>query len=308
MAEQDSDFDGPWKAAGDEHFERLLKWGFPRHAALVDWSKATESGATELSQIIGEPQERNDFVDTLRKVRFIDGGEAWIWFHIEFQTDYRSAFVERAFFYNCGLVWIRGAPVITLIVRCDLSRTWKPACYEYVCEDFKHAIEFPTCKLTAKLNHDWKDDFSLIPMMARAQIAALRTAGDPEGRFDAKWQLLRNLYRLGLPRHEFQEIFRLIDWMMHLRDDLRRRFLENVAKTEVELKMNYVTSIEQLGIEKGRAGLLVHMLEAACDQKLDEALQNRIGELSAEDANNLGVAMLRFEGVADLESWLAEHP
>ena len=61
-------------------------------------------------------------------------------------------------------------------------------------------------------------------VVARAQIEALRTAGDPEGRYRAKWLLVRGLYDLGYNAQQVREIFRLIDWMMHLRVDLETQF------------------------------------------------------------------------------------
>jgi len=62
---------------------------------------------------------------------------------------------------------------------------------------FESRLRFPVCKLIDKLDSDWRDDHSLPVQVARAQVAALRTAGDPTGRYGAKWQLVRNLYDLG---------------------------------------------------------------------------------------------------------------
>ena len=35
--------------------------------------------------------------------------------------------------------------------------------------------------------------------------------------YQAKWQLVRNLYEIGCNADQVRELFRLIDWMMHLR-------------------------------------------------------------------------------------------
>ena len=63
--------------------------------------------------------------------------------------------------YNNGLFLIFKQRVVTLAVLADLRDGWLPD----------------------------EDRFQL----ARPQIAGLRTAGDPEGRYRAKWQLVRNL-------------------------------------------------------------------------------------------------------------------
>ena len=61
-------------------------------------------------------------------------------------------------------------------------------------------------------------------MATGAQIAALRTAGDPEGRFRAKRRLVHSLYHAGYNGEQLRELFRLIDWMIHLRSDWEARF------------------------------------------------------------------------------------
>ena len=50
----------------------------------------------------------------------------------------------------------------------------------------------------------------------------------------------------------YREIFRLIDWMMHLRPDLDRRFKLELVAYEKELKMPYITSVERVAKEEGR--------------------------------------------------------
>ena len=218
----DSDFDGPWKAAAKDDLPSLVQKYFPRYHKLIDWNAPVVFEDTELTQILGKPKTRNKFVDLLVKVRFLDGGERWIWLHFEFQTDYRKEFDERTFYHNCGLVYLHKGPVITLVVRGDLAKKWEPSEYVYQCEDFEHRIKFPTCKLSERVAKDWMGDASLPVILARAHLEAVRTASDPEARFAAKRELVRELYGAGYRVAEFRRVFRLVDWMMHLRDDLER--------------------------------------------------------------------------------------
>ncbi len=46
-------------------------------------------------------------------------------------------------------------------------------------------------------------------------------------------------------------IYRLIDWLMILPDNLTKEFTENLIGYEEEKKMPYITSAERIGIEKG---------------------------------------------------------
>ena len=52
-------------------------------------------------------------------------------------------------------------------------------------------------------------------------------------------------------------MFRLIDWMMHLRVDLEERFKQELDQFEESQQMPYVTSIERIARAEGVAGLLI---------------------------------------------------
>ncbi len=111
---------------------------------------------------------------------------------------------------------------------------------------------FPLRKLLDRLRIDWQDNHSLPVQLARAQIAGLRTAGDSQGRYQAKWQLVRNLYEIGYNAEQVRELFGLIDWMIHLRLDLEQRFKQELDQFEEGLQMPYVTSVERIARAEGR--------------------------------------------------------
>jgi hypothetical protein len=129
------------------------------------------------------------------------------------------------------------SPIVTLAVLADLREGWLPTEDRFQLADFESLTRFPVCKLIERLRTDWQNDHSLPVQLARAQIAALRTAGDPEGRYRAKWQLVRNLYEIGYNAEQVREMFGLIDWMMHLRRDLEQRFKQELDQFEESLQM-----------------------------------------------------------------------
>ena len=172
--------------------------------------------------------------------------------------------------------------------------------------DFESRIRFPVCKLIDRLRTDWQDDYSLPVQLAWAQIAALRTAGDPEGRYQAKWQLVRNLYNLGYNAQQVRELFGLIDWMMHLRADLEERFKQQLDELEESLEMPYVTSVERIAKSEGGATVLLKLLTKRWGA-LSEEIQQAIRRLPLEEQATLGEALLDFHTAQDLEIWLDDH-
>jgi len=66
---------------------------------------------------------------------------------------------------------------------------------------------------------------------------------------------------------EILNLFRFIDWIMILPDELEKKLIKEICDYEEEIKMPYVTSAERFGIEKG------------LQQGLQQGLQNSIKKL-----------------------------
>jgi hypothetical protein len=222
------------------------------------------------------------------------------------QSSFESNFAARIALYNAGLTWSFRERVLTLVVLADLRRNWRPDEDVFRVGTFETRIKFPVCKLLDRLESDWRDQHSLPVLLARAQIEALHTAVDAEGRYRAKWQLVRGLYDLGYNSEQVRQIFGLIDWMMHLRKDLEERFRVELSSLEEERRMPYVTSIERLAEARGRASVVLAQLGEVCGP-LAEEVEVRVRSLSADQLDELAKSLLHFQSVTDLENWLNAH-
>jgi hypothetical protein len=240
----------------------------------------------------------------------LDGSDQWILLHLEIQTSYEADFSTRIARYNAGLTWTFGQPVVTLGVLADLRRGWLPNEYVFRVGSFESRLKFPVRKLIERLDKEWQDDDSLPVLLARAQVQALRTASDPVGRYRAKSQLVRGLYDFGYNPEEVRGIFRLIDWMMHLRIDLEERFRNELNAFEEQRKMPYVTSIERLaearGEVRGKVSLILGILSELFDG-VPEEVQERINGLESEELDQLGKDHRQFQSLADLRDWLDQR-
>ena len=311
IPDQDSDYDGAWKEALRQHFAEILRKYFPAMAAAIDWSYPPQWADKELSQVLGQSGRRNREVDVLAKVRLLVGEEQWILLHLEVQSAREPGFEPRVARYNAGLFWVFPQRVVSLVVLADLDEGWRPSEYVFRLADFESRLRFPVCKLIDKLDNEWRDDHSLPVQVARAQIEALRTSSDPEGRYRAKWQLVRNLYQLGYNAEELRELFRLIDWMMHLREDLGQKLVIELSALEESLNMPYVTSVERIaeargearGEAKGRASVVLKLLDKLCGP-LPDNVQQQVCQLPVKALEALADALLDFRSLEHLQSWL----
>jgi len=219
---------------------------------------------------------------------------------------YEAGFVSRISRYNAGIYWICQRRVMTLAVLADLRRGWVPDEDVFRVGGFESRLKFPVCKLIDRLDGDWRDDHSLPVLVARGQVEALRTAGDPEGRYRAKRLLVLGLYDLGYNEDEVRETFRLLDWMMHLRVDLERQLTQEIVEFEETRKMPYITSVERFAEARGEARVLLAQLSEVCGT-LPEDYEDRVRQLPSSALEGLAKSLLRFQSLGDLQSWLDRY-
>lgn len=319
---QYSDYDGAWKEALRFHLQEFVEKYFPAIHPLIDWTREPVWLDKEISQIIGQLGRKNQEVDLLFQVWRLDGREQWILCHLEIQTSYEADFAFRLDLYNAALKGQFRQEVLTFVILADLKPEWRPTEYRFEFGGFESYRRFPVCKVLDHLTTDWNDDVSLSVQVARAQIAALQTAGDPDARFAVKTQMVRNLYNAGYTADNIREIFRLIDWMMHLRPDLSRRFDTELIAYEEELNMPYITSVErnatergleqgleqglERGLKEGTKSLLLLQLTRVCGP-LPGEIEQSVRQLSVAQLQELGESLLEFESLSDLQNWLEKH-
>jgi len=134
--------------------------------------------------------------------------------------------------------------------------------------------------------------------------------------------LTRRLYQQGYQRQDVINLFRFIDWLMSLPKNLEQEFWREIRQLEEETRMPYITSVERLGIEQGieqgmqrgieqgmqreGATLVLRLLNRRLGQ-VTTSVEKQIRQLSVEQLEDLGEALLDFENEADLLHWLSQN-
>jgi hypothetical protein len=153
--------------------------------------------------------------------------------------------------------------------------------------------------------------FAIVVM---AYLRMFETRRDPRKRLEWKLILTRMLYDRGYSERDVVDLFRFLDWLMFLPDDLQHEYRDELERFEEERKMPYVTTIERMGIEKGReqgvqqgsAEIVVGLLQMRLGV-LDEKTLLAVRALTFERIRELSVALLNFSSTDDLADWLREH-
>jgi len=186
--------------------------------------------------------------------------------------------------------WVYFISVVTtsLAILADEVDSWRPAAYaaeQWGCEvNFK----FSTVKLIdyAEKIDELLDRNNPFAIITAAHLKTKATKDNPQERYTWKWTITRALYEKGFSAQDILNLYRLVDWLMMLPEDLTQQFTQNLIAYEEEKKMPYITSAERIGIEKGRSegldiGMDKGMLLSAREMLL-EALDARFSSATPD--------------------------
>ncbi len=289
----DDEYDSPWKEIIEIFFENLMALLFPQIHARIDWSYPYESLEQELREVVRGARAGPRAVDKLIKVRTLGGEPLYVFIHIEVQVSRDSEFSLRMFIYQYRLFDLHPEAVASLAIFGDDDPNWRPDCYEHELLDSKLSFEYPVAKLL-DYNERWAElesDPNPAAVVLMAHLKARATRKDPGSRFRWKKEMVRGLYERGYEKKKIRELFRFIDWVMALPEELEQEFRVEVHKIEEERRMRYVTSIERLAKEEGR--------EEGKLAVLQRLLTRRFGDLPVRT-----FALLEKAGPAELEQWI----
>ncbi len=256
-------YDSPWKEILDVYFPQFMAFFFPDLYEKIDWSAGYENLEQELREVVREAETGKRVVDKLVKVHTLSGKPVCVFIHIEIQVGRESGFPLRMFVYHYRLFDRYPEAVVSLAILGDEEPGWSPERYDH--ELWGNTVEF-TFRV-AKLweyNDRWAEleaDPNPFAMVVMAHLKTKATRGQETSRLRWKIRLVRQLYERGYERQEVLELFRFIDWVLALPDELDEKFRHEVRKYEEELRMRYVTSIERLADREGRAKVLKRQLK-----------------------------------------------
>ena len=250
---QSDDYDSPWKEILEEYFQDFMDFFFPEIACEIDWDKGHTFLDKELQQVVRDAELGRRLADKLAQVWCRDGDEAWVLVHIEVQGQQEAAFAKRMYIYNYRIFDRYNRPVVSLAALADQKPGWKPQSFGYELWGCEVGIKFPVVKLL-DYSKRWKELEESHNPFAIAVMAHLKTRGTRSDELERKrWKiyLIKHLYKCGYRKKDVINLFKFIDWIMSLPEDLDDLFWQEVRQYEEEKNMPYVTSVERIGIKKG---------------------------------------------------------
>jgi hypothetical protein len=271
------EYDSPWKEGIDLYFKEFMEFYFPQIDREIDWEKGYEFLDKELQSVVRDAEIGRRHADKLVKVWSLEGEVFNVMIHIEVQSDKDPTFAKRMYIYNYRIFDNRYLPVTSLAILADENDSWRPESYSMEQWGCKINFTFPMIKL-----NDYNETIDSLlkatnpfAIITAAHLKTKATKGDPQSRYSWRWTITTALYERGFSKQDILNIYRLIDWLMMLPEDLTKRFTEDLISYEEDRKMPYIMSAERIGMEKG-------MLTEAKENVL-EALDARFSKDVPED-------------------------
>ncbi|MBF0603869.1 MAG: DUF4351 domain-containing protein [Nitrospirae bacterium] len=266
---QNDEFDAPWKDILEAYFPEFMEFFLPVAYEGIDWERGFEFLDKELSRITRESQIGDRRMDKLVKVWRRDGVEFWVLIHIEIQGDRKPNFELGMYVYQYRAFDLYRVPVVGLAILADEEVGWRPTEFSYELWGTRQSYQFTVVKLLDYAEAELHRSSNPFAMVTLAHYYAKRTKHRVEDRYQAKWNLIRRLYRSGLDRQQIIRLFRFIDWVLHLPKEADNRLWKEIADFEERQKMAYMSSVERYSEERG-----VRIGEA---KMLTRQLQRRFG-------------------------------
>ncbi|MEQ9105377.1 MAG: hypothetical protein RIE53_11855 [Rhodothermales bacterium] len=278
----------------DAFFEEFIRLFFPDVYPEIDWEASIRSRDKELSKLRPESETGTRFVDKLVEVRLRGGGDVLVIVHIEVQSQRDNSFSERMWTYYRRLVDRYGQHVVSLALLADEQMGWRPRVFETGMWGCSVRFDFPVAKLMdfRECQDELATSDSPFALLLLAIFKAQDLAGDSPGivleRSRWKLQTFRSLYERGWSPTRIRQLFRFLDWIVRLPEDVDDQLHVELAKTEEGKQMTYITSFERYGMRKGmETGMEKGRLENAKESIVD-ALEVRFGAVTPEIRTRIG--------------------
>ena len=263
------DYDSPWKEISGRFFPELVDFFAPDLHAIIDWPAGYELLEQELREMLRDAEAGPRRVDKVVKVRTIAGRPLYLVLHVEIQASREAGFPQRMFIYYYRLYDLYPEQVVSLAILADEEPDWRPEEYKHALHGTEVEFGYRTVKIW-EYNSRWAElekDSNPFALVIMAHLKTKATRGDAEERLAWKIHLIRELYERGYEREDVQELFRFIDWLLILPEEMKESFRQQIEKIEQESKMKYVTSIERWALQEGHQEGLREVVLALLEEK-----------------------------------------
>ncbi|KYC40556.1 flagellar assembly protein H [Scytonema hofmannii PCC 7110] len=293
------DHDRLFKELISTFFIEFLELFFPQIASTIDRDSIRFLPQEYFADLTSGEEK---IIDLLVEVKQA-GKEVGFLIHVEAQSYTEKECARRMFFYFARL-YQKYLQKIYPIVIFSFDEPKRE-------EAHTHTVEFTDLKVlefnfaSIQLNRlNWRDFLQQSNPVAAALMAKMQIK--PQERPRVKAECLRLLATLRLDPARTRLISGFVDTYLNLNLQEEQRFQEEIGKLKEPDKegiMEIVTSWERRASLQATRSLIIRLLNRRVGQ-LPETITSQIDNLSIQQLEALGEALLDFTNLTDLETWL----
>ncbi|MBE9209463.1 Rpn family recombination-promoting nuclease/putative transposase [Nostoc sp. LEGE 06077] len=300
-----TEYDSPWKQILQLYFQDFMLFFFPQAYEQIDWTKEPEFLDKELEQVVRDAELGKHLADKLVKIYLKNGEESWVLIHLEVQAQEDSDLPRRMYTYNYRIYDRYKRSVASLAILGDERVNWRPNQFGYELFGCSVNFQFPVIKLVdySQRLSELESSHNPFATVVMAHLKAVETRNNRVERKQQKLVLVRRLYEQGFEREDILNLFGFIDWMLTLPIELEQEFWQEIRKFEESRRMQYITSVERIGFQKGIEEsqnqirqVLLKSLALGLKLKFGETGQSLLPEIeSIQDISVLEAILSRIE-------------
>jgi len=115
-------------------------------------------------------------------------------------------------------------------------------------------------------------DHNPFAIVVMAHLKAQETKNNDQSRKLWKINLTRMLYKRGYEKQDIINLFRFIDWVMQLPQELEDEFWQEMQEYEEENRMPYISTIEKMAIKRGMEKGIEQGIEKGIEQGIEKGI------------------------------------
>jgi hypothetical protein len=156
------------------------------------------------------------------------------------------------FTYRYRIRDLYGKSVASLAVLIDPDPKWRPQVHRETFWGTSIEMSFPIVKLVDFLDRipELEASANKFAAVILAQLSVLENPS-PNAKMNSKIRLIAWLYRKGWKKEDVLSLITFIDWLFILPEPLETQCRQAIELLEEKLRVEYITSFERHGIEKG---------------------------------------------------------
>ena len=263
-----------WKEIIEELFQDFCFFFMPDLAKDIDFSMGYEFLDKELLKIYPESKETKRFADKLVKVFFKDNIERWILIHIEVQGYNDKEFSRRMFVYFYRILDKYRKEIAAIAIFVDDNKNFKPSSFRYEFFDTKLVYKYKTYKILESSSEELMDSSNPFALVVLAARNAINAKNNEERKLKFKIELTRLLMQRGFTQDKIISIFRFIDGVLELDDEIKEKiFYEEVEKSGGDKVMQVIGNVEKRGYKRGMQQGLQEGLQQGIQQGMQEGMR-----------------------------------